>query len=101
MARDLSERLTIRRQEFDEDGRPTGAYQTRAANVPARLYTATGDQVYTEDTLRLESRPSFQIRFREMDSTDLVQWEGKDYEIQAVVDLVPRRWLQIVCRASE
>ena len=100
-ARDLRERITIQRQGFDADGQTTGVYTDRAANVPARLVNATSTQVFTEDTLRLENIRSFQIRYREVESTDLILWQGHTMEIQGIVDLVPRVWLQLACRDSE
>ena len=100
-ARDLTERITILRIRYDSNGTPTGSYSTRKGNVPARLFRATGDQIFTEDTLRLENVLSFQIRYMDLASTDRVLWDGKDLEIQAIIDVVPRRWLQLDCRESE
>ena len=100
-ARDLSERITILRIRYDSNGTPTGSYPTRKGHVPARLYRATGDQIFIEDTLRLENVLSFQVRYMEIASTDRVLWSGKDLEIRAIIDVVPRRWLEIVCRDSE
>ena len=100
-ARDLSERITILRIRYDSNGTPTGSYSTRKSNTPARLFRATGDQIFSEDTLRLENVHSFQIRHTALDTTDRVLWGGKDLEIQAIIDIVPRRWLQLDCRESE
>ena len=100
MARDLSEIVTILRPRFDAYGNPTGEYETRAAGVPARLISAAGDQIYTEDSLRLESILTFQIRGREVGSTDLLVWQGRRYEIRGIEPLVPRRWLQLRVRVS-
>ena len=100
-ARDLGERITILRIRYDSNGTPTGSYSTRKSNVPARLFRATGDQIFTEDTLRLEDVHSFQIRHMALDTTDRVLWDGNDFEIVAIIDIVPRRWLQLDCKDSE
>ena len=100
-ARDLSERITINQVEYDSDGTPTGSYSTRKSNVPARLFRATGDQIFQEDTLRLENIVSFHLRYMELGTTDRVLWDGNDLEIRAIIDLVPRQWLQLDCRESE
>ena len=100
-ARDLSERTTIRQTGYGSDGKPDGSFTDRYIDVPARHYRATGDQIYTEDTLRLENTLSFQIRYLELDSTDRVIWSGRDLEIRAIIDVVPRVWLQLDCRDSE
>ena len=78
-----------------------GNYLPRAEGVPARLYRATGDQIFVEDTLQLEKVVTFQIRHRRVDSTDLIEWQGRRLEIRGIVDLVPRRWIQLDCRDSE
>ena len=100
-ARDLSERITINQVEYDSDGTPTGSYSTRKSNVPARLFRDTGDQIFQEETLRLENVRSFHIRHMELGTTDRVLWGDRDLEIQAIIDLVPRQWLQLDCRESE
>ena len=99
-ARDLGERITITRLQYS-GGNTTGKYQTRKSNVPARLFRATGDQIFTEDTLRLENVHSFQIRHTALDTTDRVLWDGNDFEIVAIIDIVPRRWIQLDCKDSE
>ena len=101
MARDLTERITVEQVVFDASGSPTGRYAVRERDVPARLFRATGDQIYTEDTLRLEHTLTFQIRHREITSTDRVLWDGRTLEIRAIIDLVPGKWLELRCRASE
>ena len=100
-ARDLSERITIRQIRYNSKGTPTGLYSNRESDVPARLFRATGDQIFTEDTLRLENVHSFQIRHTALDTTDRVIWNGNDFEIVAIIDIVPRRWIQIDCKDSE
>lgn len=100
-ARDLREIVTILRPRFDAYGVPTGEYETRAEDVPARLVSASGDQIFTEDTLRLETVLSFHIRHRDVRSTDRLRWQGKDYELRAIIPIVPRRWIKLDCRASK
>ena len=98
--RDLSELITIERQEFGTDERPTGRYTIRQSGVPARLYQSGGDQIYTDDTLRVEATHFFQIRWTFVDDKDRIVWDRKEMDIHAIIDLVPRRWLQLNCRET-
>ena len=100
-ARDLQQVITILQKDYKTDGVPIGTYSPRAENVPARHFRATGEQIYIEDTLRLEYGLSFQIRDREVASDDLVEFNGRTYSIQAIIPLVPGAWLQLDLTAPD
>ena len=88
-ARDLRERINLHQRKYDSSGNRTGTYIVREEGIPAKIVRPGGDQIYAEDTLRLEYTHSFQIRHREVDATNRATWNGRDLEIQAISILYP------------
>jgi SPP1 family predicted phage head-tail adaptor len=95
---DLDIRITVRqRGTLDAFGQPT--VPTNVATLWAKRQHQRGREVISTGQVGGEQIETFTIRWRsDIEPKMFVEWQGKTYEIQNVVEAERRVWLDLVCQ---
>ncbi len=102
-AGDLDRRIDLRKQlaGADEHGQPNGQWMTMAT-VWASFKPATGREFVASRAAQAIVDGTFRIRWRDdVKATWRIVFDGRDYDIQSLVEIGRREGLEILAQARQ